>query len=384
MKRECDRTRPLLGAYADKELGLDQTAQVLAHLETCAGCRRELDQIQELHRLAKSMEHPRLAEDYWDWHRDRVWRGILSADRRQAPSRRPTLSWARLIMPAVSAAVLVFVVFAGWRMLGEKPSLTGKGMVAERGLAQGPASAPAATYDERGTVAKAKSASAEAAADGGRTQPAAIGHGIEKTEVGYTGKGAGSAGASSVSKSALTANRAAAPESEIAADELGKTLASAPAAGGRPVGVSSSRKQGRIVSGPALLESPPLADADALDTGTVLLNVKTDSAGRVLSAGVRRSSGSARLDSVAVRQIRQSRFKAAIKNNRSVPSSFAYPYRFQKRQAKPQEQQMPQEKQVQREEQKLQKQQNAPTQDDKSQKQDSGRQAAPVKEKIKK
>jgi TonB family protein len=384
MKHACGSVRELLGAFADGELDPERTEQVRAHLETCAGCRRELDQIQELHRLAKSVEHPRLAEDYWDWHRDRVWRGIQSADRRRTPGRMPTLAWAKLILPAVSAAVLVFAVFAGWRMLFEKSSMAGKGLVAERGLTQEPAPAPSATYTEQGAVAEAKSAGAGAAAGGGRTQPAATGKGIEKIEVGYAGKGAGSSGASSVPKPTLTANRAAAPESEIAADELGKTLALAPPAGGRPVGVSSARKQGRIVSGPVLLDQPPLADADALDTGTVLLNVKTDSAGRVLSAGVRRSSGSARLDSVAVRQIRQSRFKAAIKNNRSVPSSFAYPYRFQKKQAKPQEQQMPEEKQVQRQDQKLQKQQNVPAKDDKSQKQDSGKSAAPVKAKIKK
>jgi protein TonB len=271
------------------------------------------------------------------------------------------------------------VVFAGWRMLGEKSPLAGKGMVAERGLTQEPAPAPVATREERGPVAEAKSA--RAGADEGQTQLAATGLETEKTEVGYAGKGAGAAGAASASRPALAAESRA-PESEIAADELGKALASAPPAGGRPVG-ASSRREGRIVSGPVLLESPRLADADAdaLDTGTVLLSVKTDSAGRVLSAAVRRSSGSPKLDSVAVRQLRQSRFKAAVKNKRSVPSSFEYPFRFQKKLAKPQEQQKPQEKLIQREEQKPRGRQNTPTKDDKSQKQDSGKQAMPLKEK---
>ena len=114
MKREGDAIRPLLGAYADKELDPARAEQVRIHLETCAECRRELAQIEGLGKLARSVQHPQLVDDYWDWHRDRVWRGILGADRRQAPSRRPTLAWARLIMPVASAAVLVFVIFAGW------------------------------------------------------------------------------------------------------------------------------------------------------------------------------------------------------------------------------------------------------------------------------
>ena len=379
MKRECDRTRPLLGAYADNELGPDQAAQVLTHLETCADCRRELDQIEGLGKLAKSVQHPKLVDDYWDWHRDRVWRRILGADRRQAPSRRPSLAWARLILPAVSAAVLVFVIFAGWRMLGEKSSLTGKGMVAERNSTQGPAPAPVASHEERGPVAEAKSAGTGAAAGEGHSQLVATGRGTEKIEVSYAGKGGGTAGTASYSKPAPAAERGVVPESEVAADELGKALASAPPAGGRPVGVSS-RRQGRIVSGPVLLDQPALANAAALDTGTVLLSVKTDSAGRVLSAAVRRSSGSPKLDSVAVRQIRQSHFKAAVKNNRSVPSSFEYPYRFQKKQAAPNEQQKPQTEQKPREVQKPQGQQNQPIQNDKTEKPDSGKQAKPQRE----
>ena len=334
MKHERDAIRPLLGAYADKELGPDQARRVQQHLETCADCRRELDQIEGLGKLVKSAQRPRLVDDYWDWQRDRVWRGILSADRRQAPSRRPAASWARLLLPTVSAAVLLFVVIAGWRMLGERSILTSKGTLAERVLTQRSAPAPVATNEEGGPVAEAKSAGGAAAAGGGQTQLAATGRGTGKIEVSYAGKSA--AGAASVSKPALAPERGAVPQSEVAADKLGKALASAPQAGGQPVGALSKRT-GRIVSGPVLLESPPLADADALDTGTVLLSVKTDSAGRVLSAAVRRSSGSAKLDSVAVRQMRQSRFQAAVKNHRSVPSSFEYPFRLQKNQVKPAE-----------------------------------------------
>ncbi len=394
MKQTCGSVREWLGAFADGELDPERAEQVRVHLETCADCRRELDQIVALGRLAKSVKHPQLAEDYWDWHRDRVWRRITLADRRQAPSRRPTLAWARLIMPAVSAAVLVFVVFAGWRMLGEKSFFSGKGMVAERGLRQEPAPAPVVAREEGGPVARAKPASKGAAAGENQTQLIVTGRGTEKTEVGYAAKGGGSAGAEPISPPARAAERGAAAEPKIAADELNKALASAPPASGT---VRTSSKRGRrIVSGPVLLESPPVADADVTDTGTVLLSVKTDSTGRVLSAAVRRSSGSPKLDSLAVRQTRQSRFKAAVKNNRSVSSTFEYPFRVQKKQARqpeqpkpkteqrPQEVQKPQEVQRPQEVQKPQERQNQPASDDKSQKPDSGNKDAPLKEKTKK
>ena len=57
-------------------------------------------------------------------------------------------------MPVASAAVLVFVIFAGWRMLGEKSSLTGKGVFAERDMTQEPVRAPAASREERGSAAE--------------------------------------------------------------------------------------------------------------------------------------------------------------------------------------------------------------------------------------
>ena len=43
---------------------------------------------------------------------------------------------------------------------------------------------------------------------------------------------------------------------------------------------------------------------------------------------------SAKLDSLAVRQMRQSRFRAPLKRNRRVASSFEYPFRLQKKPAR--------------------------------------------------
>jgi TonB family protein len=385
MKQRCGSVREWLGAFADGELDPERTEQLRAHLETCAGCRRELDQIQELHRLAKSVEHPRLAEDYWDWHRTKVWHGIRNRKRAPMPSYRPSFAWPKLAAAAAGLAVVLVVVIAGWRTLLERPGTAGRTFAERQTKAEAPVARPSTTGGDSETPTGAGRVEAEGRSDGLAQSPVATEQDAGKTNVGYAAKGGGATGATATSRPATASvRRSEESELKVAAEQPGKELASAPSAGVQPVRTTAARPKGRIVSGPVLLDQPPLADADALDTGTVLLNVKTDSAGRVLSAGVRRSSGSPRLDSVAVRQIRQSRFSAAVKNNRSVPSSFSYPYRFQKKQARPQEQPTPQEKQVQREEQKTQKRQNEPAQDDKSQKQDSGKQAAPVREKTRK
>jgi TonB family protein len=401
MKQTCGSVREWLGAFSDGEIDPARTEQVSAHLETCAGCRRELDQIQELHKLTKSVEHPRLAEDYWDWHRTKVWHGIRNRKRAPAPSYRPSFAWPKLATAAAGLVVVMVVVIVGWRTLLERPGTAGRTLAERQTKAEAPVAAvPVAKPSTAGGNPEASAGAARVEAEGRSDElaqsPVATGRDAEKTNVGYAAKGGGATGVTSAAKPAAAPLNRPAPETKLAARESDNELASAPATAGQRLRASSGKQRGRIVSGPVLLESPPLADADALDTGTVLLNVKTDSAGRVLSAGVRRSSGSPRLDSVAMSQIRQSRFKAAVKNKRSVPSSFAYPYRFQKKQAKPQEEQMPHEKQVEREEQKpqtepklreehkLQQEQNQPAQDDKSQQQDSGKQAAPVKEKTKK
>ena len=345
MKQTCGSMREWLGVYADKELDPARAAQVRVHLETCADCRRELAQIQELHRLAKSVEHPRLAEDYWDWQRTRVWHGIRNAPRRRMPAFRPSFAWFRFATVAAGAAVVLVVVIAGWKAFMPGTGPVGLS-VSERKATEAVARTPAGPASAVTSAPKDKQA--EPAADMARARaedrseelagvrPAAREE-AGKSDVGYAGKGAGTAGTASGSGSARTLVSRPAPEAEVAAGGVAGEKPAAPAATGLRAGVSS-HKAGRIVSGPVLLESPPLADADALDTGTVLLNVSTDSAGRVLGAAVRRSSGSARLDSVAVRQMRKSRFRAAVKNSRNVASSFEYPFRFQKKQVKPVEQ----------------------------------------------
>ncbi len=379
MKHKCGSVREWLGAFADGELDPERAEQVRAHLETCAACRHELDQIQELHRLAKSVEHPRLAEDYWDWHRTKVWHGIRNRKRAAMPSYRPSFAWPKLAAAAAGLVVVLVVVIAGWRSLLERPGLGGVAYSEHKTTSEAPvASAPAAELPATG---------GEPHATGVRTPTKVEVRSDEVAraeEKAVEGNAAPSAGGTVTPSPLATASRKEIARLSVSRERIASVPPATPSIGGGPAEIMSKRGEGRIVSGPVLLESPTIADADITDTGTVLLSVKTDSTGRVMSAGVRRSSGSSRLDSLAVRRIRQSRFKAAIKNKRNVPSSFSYPYRFEKRQVKPQEQPKPQEKRVQREQRNIQVEKNVPAQDDKSQKQDSSKHVTPVKGKTKK
>jgi anti-sigma factor RsiW len=51
---DCERTREVLGPYADNELEGLPTSQMAAHLEQCARCRRELEIIQSQKQLLAS------------------------------------------------------------------------------------------------------------------------------------------------------------------------------------------------------------------------------------------------------------------------------------------------------------------------------------------
>ena len=155
MKQKCGRIRELLGAYADKELDQARADQVVHHLETCADCRRELDQILELSRLAKGVEHPKLAEDYWDWQRTRVWRGLRERRRALTPSYRPSFAWPRFAAAAAGFVVVLVVVLAGWRTLLPRPGTTGRNLSEPKTMSESPvASAPAVGRSAESDAAK--------------------------------------------------------------------------------------------------------------------------------------------------------------------------------------------------------------------------------------
>jgi TonB family protein len=385
MKSTCGSIREWLGAFVDGELDAARLEQVRDHLEACAACRRELDQIQELGRLAKSVEHPRLAEDYWDWQRTKVWHGIRNRRRVSVPSHRGTSVWPKLTTAAAGLLVVLVVMVAGWRTLLERPVAVGIAPSSRRTSAGAPAATALETKRPAAVTKPDKTPVAAPERVGVRSEELAEAPASGAAGIGSASRDVGTTAADRARKSATASmRRTDEAELKVAAELAGQQVASTHSAEAQRDHPSTARLKGRIVSGPVLLESPPLPDADVLDTGTVLLSVTTDSTGRVLSAGVRHSSGSPKLDSLAVRQIRQSRFAAAPRDSRDVSSPFEYRFQFQKKQVKPVEGREAETDQEPPEGQRPRPEQVSPTQGRELQKPDSGGKGTPLKEKTSK
>ncbi len=114
-----------LSAYLDGALGARDLGRVQAHLETCATCVREYEELQALRGLLRGLPEPSLPEGFaermhWRLQRDAGRRfpgavaGVLSI-----PSLSPVP--ARLVL-AAAALVLILGLPLGWMMRGyEKP-----------------------------------------------------------------------------------------------------------------------------------------------------------------------------------------------------------------------------------------------------------------------
>ena len=58
----CHEIGRLIDPYVDDELGPDETARVVAHVEQCAACRRRLDEREALGRLIRPVPYHRASE----------------------------------------------------------------------------------------------------------------------------------------------------------------------------------------------------------------------------------------------------------------------------------------------------------------------------------
>jgi len=62
----CDDVRPLLGAYADKELEALEADAVATHLEQCGRCRQTVRDQQRVQHVLASCQPPPVPDDRWD------------------------------------------------------------------------------------------------------------------------------------------------------------------------------------------------------------------------------------------------------------------------------------------------------------------------------
>jgi anti-sigma factor RsiW len=354
MSDKCRDVKSLIGAFADGELDRARAELVRSHVAACADCRRELERVEALHNLVKKVEQPKLADDYWDWQRTRVWHGIRHDRRELARPRRQPFLFGRYAGMVAGAAVVLVIVFAGWRMFGQGSLVgTGRSLMAEKSEGAEP---------EVIAVTPEAAAGEEKAAGRGRESDRVLEVPRAEEATGTTGAGSagvtrgGSAGAADeVRREPVAATlreqgegmaaaglkdrsdiqepvqrQVRASEHPVRTGTVGKVAQESPAPPVAAKKESTVRfaQAGVVNLSPELLSAPGLPDVAEKDTGTAVLRLTTDSLGVVTRAVVMRSRGRALNDSIAVRNARASRFKPVLREGRRLGSVFQRQYRF--------------------------------------------------------
>ncbi len=109
----CSRIQPLLGAYFDDELPDELREKVVGHLDSCADCRSELADIEQIEQIAREAGGPIVTDVEWE----QVWRNVQPA----LPTAPGARSWLR--RPArrgalAVAALLLISLGLGYILLG--------------------------------------------------------------------------------------------------------------------------------------------------------------------------------------------------------------------------------------------------------------------------
>lgn len=356
MKNDCGDLSALLGAHLDGELDTARAAQVEAHLATCARCRRELEALRQLHRLVRKAGPPELRDDYWDWHRTRVWRRLNEDTREHQRFFRPSFAWPKLATLAGGLVVVLVVAVVGWQTLGPGLTQHGKRAAADDHLTvTGTSPSPAGqTESEPPALATGKVVSRGAAEpvhaeageresrEGGRAtldegrmvepatgasrsgQPAAVVTlATKKTEprdkdrVGSApGEKTGAVSESSVIEVADDEFRQAKVESLAGFLKGGAVF--------QIVGAKPQPKRVDVRPTPVGVQPVPATD----DTGTAIVSLTTDTLGAVVDASIARSSGKPKLDSIALSMARKSRFSPGKRDGKLSRFSFEQTYQF--------------------------------------------------------
>ena len=108
----CEQTRENLAAFIDGELDEGALAGIQEHIESCEGCRQELEAFRQTARALEEFLEPRAM-------REGVAEGVLSALASERGKRRvplvTRLGWA---LTGAAAAVLILAVFGFMGMEG--------------------------------------------------------------------------------------------------------------------------------------------------------------------------------------------------------------------------------------------------------------------------
>ena len=368
MKSDCRRIRPLLGAYHDRELDEAVARQVWEHLAACPDCRRELAAIEQLKGLVQKAGQPKLAEDYWDWHRTRVWRRIRQDSRPRQPFYRPSFSWPRLATLAGGLVVVLLVVTVGRQMLvpSGRPVTTTRAPQMRTVPKPAPKPAPkpvpkpttVAGVEKTAPASKVVSKAAappekpaEVAASGSlpdeEQKHEALSPQAEATPEPEAAKAAGEV--KSAASSRAGRGRWVRGERDTSQPEGGflgwrravERLVAPPVATGSvpqrqarpkaemaPASAAPPEAEITLTSIPDRISAPILPKLDLKKDATAVVKLTTDSSGRVTGAIIAKSSGVRSVDSAALEAARRSRFRPIRQGGRSFGSTFELPYHF--------------------------------------------------------
>lgn len=319
MKHDCQSCLQWLGAYLDGELDATQRVRVEEHLRDCAACRAQLATLETLYRLVKEKDTgPSLAEDYWDWHRQQVWKRIRGTGRRRRHQPfEPVFSWFRVAVLAGGLAVILVLAVIGWQLWSgtQKPGF-------DRIASHTPDSmSPTEAFgrDRRGPESLKKVVST--ARDHGSRAEAEVESQPSLREY-----------HSSTSAPGTDSQ----PEAMVTAAKVG--VASEKRAGTVTPGVNTPAEKPSVVLPlpiPAPLDQPAevvsIAEVPRVrpeDTATVLVRALIEPDGSVSRLEIERSSGSRFLDTIALLNVQRAKFQPAMREGRKVRSWITVPQLF--------------------------------------------------------
>jgi anti-sigma factor RsiW len=99
----CERCNSRLSAYVDGTLTSAELRQVNAHLASCRRCREDVQEIQAIRRVLRSMPEHEAPAAFWD--------DTLRMIRSRARRKPAPFAYARIAGTAVAALALAIILF---------------------------------------------------------------------------------------------------------------------------------------------------------------------------------------------------------------------------------------------------------------------------------
>ena len=104
----CEEFAALLDSYVDGELSGEEAARMQAHLETCPGCRRYVDDALAIRAAFPEVEETEVPEGFAEG----VMAAVREAEARRSGGRRRVLYWRKVLLPLAACFVVVLVLRA--------------------------------------------------------------------------------------------------------------------------------------------------------------------------------------------------------------------------------------------------------------------------------